>query len=156
MELIFKNGNVELAEHIAYKDENLGKIRLIRGGDTEGIWVVFSDADKKKYDDDSLHGETVIAALCNQSLAGVPWGAYVKVTLDGVNRPTCVCEDVFGEDPTFFYPDWASEKICEHFLTQLQENKYKLDDDLRAYLVPHIVNAPESDTTTVLKQLLGQ
>jgi len=156
MELIFNDGNVELAEHIPHKNENMGKIRLVRNGDTEGIWVMFSDADKKKYDDDSLRGETVIAALCNQSLAGVPWGAYVKVTLDGENRPKCVCEDVFGDDPTFFYPDWASEKVCEHFAQQLQANKYKLDDDMRAYLIPHIANAPESDVTAALKQLLEQ
>jgi hypothetical protein len=156
MELIFKNGNVELAEHIPHKNENMGKVRLTRNGDTEGIWVMFSDADKKKYDDDSLYGETVIAALCNQSLAGVPWGAYVKVTLDGVNRPTCVCEEIFGDDPTFFYPDWASEKVCEHFAQQLQANKYKLDDDMRAFLIPHIANAPESEVTAALTQLLEQ
>lgn len=157
MELLFKSGNVELAEHIAYKDENLGKIRLTRDGETEGVWVMFSDENKALYNDDEVYDVEVVAVLCNPTLAGVPWGAYVKVNLDGVNRPTCICEDQFADGHTFQYADWALTQITEGVLKDLQAGTYKIDEPgLKEYLIPILKQAPESDVTAALKSLLEQ
>lgn len=157
MEITFKSGLHTLEKHIPYIEANLGKVRLTREGETEGIWVMFSEEDKKKYDNDELNGEEILAVLCNQSLAGVPWGAYIKVTLEGVNRPTCVCEEVFGDNPTFVYADWASASICDNILKNLQDKTYSLEQEgLRDRLILHVNNAPESDTIAALKALLEQ
>lgn len=157
MELIFKNGNVELPEHIPYKKENLGKIRLIRDGESEGVWAMFSDANKALYNDDEVSGVDVIAVLCNPTMAGVPWGSYIKVTLEGINRPTCICEDQFADGHIFQYADWALTQITEGVLKDLQDGTYKIDQPgLKEYLITILKQAPESDATTVLKQLLEQ
>lgn len=156
MELIFKNGNVVLDQHISHDDKRLGKIRLISDGDAEGIWVMFSEEGKKKYDDDTTSGTDVVV-LCNASLAGVPWGAYVKIEYRGSERPVAICEDQFEVGHTFAFADWASESICTHYLKGLQEDKYHLTDEgLRDYLIGHVANAPESDVTAALKSLLEQ
>lgn len=155
MELIFNNGNVELDQHIAYDERRLGKIRLIRDGDTEGIWALFSEEGKKKYNDDTQDGGTDVVVLCNQSLAGVPWGAYVKVEFRGEDRPVCVCEEVFGDNPTFIMADWAAASACDNALKNLQEGNYNIEDEgLREYLIGLLKVAPESDVTAALKDLL--
>lgn len=157
MELIFKNGNATLDKHIPYDKENLGKIRLIREGDAEGIWAMFSEDGKKKYNDDATNSGTDVVVLCNQSLAGVPWGAYVKVEYQGSDRPVAICEDQFDAGHIFQYADWASASICESISKELQEGKYKIDEPgLKEYLVFHIANAPESDITAALKTLMEQ
>lgn len=157
MELIFKNGNVELDKHISYDGKHLGKIRLIRNGEAEGIWAMFSEEGKKKYENDGTTSGSDVVVLCNASLAGVPWGAYVKIEYSGVNRPIANCDDIFSDSPTFTYADWASASICESISKELQEGKYKIDEPgLKEYLVFHIANAPESDITAALKTLMEQ
>lgn len=156
MELIFNNGNVELDQHISYDEKRLGKIRLVRDGDTEGIWALFSEEGKKKYDDDN-YGDTDVVVLCNQSLAGVPWGSYVKIEYRGEDRPICICEDVFGDDPTFTMADWAAASACDNVLKNLQEGNYNLDTPgVRDYILSLLKVAPESDVTAALKALLEQ
>lgn len=157
MELIFSNGNVNLDQHIPYDKDCLGKVRLSRNGMTEGVWAAFSPEDKKKYDNDELYGEEVIAVLCNDTLCGVPWGAYLKVELRGDERPVASCEEIFGDNPTFTLADWAAASVCEGVFKGLQEGKYKIDQNgLRDYLVMILKTAPESDVTAALKSLLEQ
>lgn len=155
MELTFKSGNVELAEHIPMKNENFGKVLVIRDDLKEGVWVAFSEEDKKKYDDDELSGEVLTAVLVNPTLSGVPWGAYIRVTLNGENRPTCEYEDVFGDSPDFVIADWAAKMNCEGVYGDLQAGKYTIDDmNIREFLTEQLKTAPESDITAALKQLL--
>lgn len=155
MELPFKSGNVELAEHIPLKNENFGKVLVIRGDLKEGVWAAFSEEDKKKYDDDDLSGEVLTAVLVNPTLSGVPWGAYIRVTLNGENRPTCECEDVFGDTPNFVIADWAAAMNCEGVLRDLQAGTYTLDDlNTREFIIQQLKTAPESDITAALTQLL--
>lgn len=157
MELTFKSGNVELSEHIPYKKENLAKIRLIRDGDTEGVWAMLSTEGKALYNDDEIYDTEIIAVLCNPALAGVPWGSYIKINLDGMNRPTCICEDQFEDGHIFQYADWAIAQITEGMLKDLQDGKYKIDEPgLKEYLIGILKQAPESDVTEVLKSLLEQ
>lgn len=156
MELIFKNGNVELEKHIPYVKEYLGKVRLTRGGDTEGVWVVFSKEDHEKYNNDDLNGETIIGVLCNDSLAGVPWGTYIKVELNGGDRPFMHCEEVFGDTPEFVIADWAATQAVEGVFKDLQAGTYTLDPAVRSYLLMTLKTAPESDVTEALKSLMEQ
>ena len=157
MELTFKNGNVSIDQHIEYVKENLGKIRLIRNGDAEGIWAMFSPEGKKKYNDDTLNSGSDVVVLCNQSLNGVPWGSYVKIEYRGDQRPVAVCEEQFEEGHIFMYPDWASSQICEGMLKDLTAGKYKIDEPgLKDYLITILKQAPESDVTEALKSLLEQ
>lgn len=157
MELIFKNGNVELDKHISYDGKHLGKIRLIRNGEAEGIWAMFSEEGKKKYENDGMTSGSDVVVLCNASLAGVPWGAYVKIEYSGVNRPIANCDDIFSDSPTFTYADWASASICENLLKHLNAGDYKITyEGLKEYLIEHVKNAPESDVTAALKALLEQ
>ena len=157
MELTFLDGNVTLEKHIPYDKENLGKVRLTRNGMTEGVWVAFSPEDKKKYESDDTYGQTIIAVLCNDSLAGVPWGAYIKIELRGDERPVCSCEEIFGDNPTFVIADWVAAQATDGIFKDLQEGKYKLEDDgVRDYLNLVLKTAPESDITAALKTLLEQ
>ncbi len=157
MELIFSNGNVILNKHIPMEEKNLRKVRLSRDGVSEGVWVVFSEEDVKKYDDDTLYGEYIIGALCNDVLCGVPWGSYLKVELVGRDRPLASCEEIFGDKPSFIIADWAAASSCDWALRALKSGEYKLDDDgVREYLILILKTAPESDVTAALKSLLEQ
>jgi hypothetical protein len=157
MELIFKNGNMVLPKHIPYDKDCLGKVRLTRSGCSEGIWVAFSAEDKVRYDNDDLRGEYVIGVVCNDTLCGVPWGAYLKVELMGDERPVSVCEEVFGDTPTFTIADWAAASTCESIMKSLSGGEYKLEDaGVRDYIILMLKTAPESDVTEALKQLLEQ
>ncbi len=157
MEIPFLNGKMTLEKHIPCDKAYFGKIRLTRAGDTEGIWVVFSPEDKKKYDNDDLRGEHVLAVVCNDNLCGVPWGAYIKVELMGDERPIASCEEVFGENPTFIIADWAAEQGCNGLYKGLSDGAYKLEDaGVRDYLIMLLRTAPETDVTAALKQLLEQ
>lgn len=157
MEIPFLNGSMTLEKHIAYDKAGLGKVRLTRNGETEGIWVAFSSEDKKKYDNDDLRGEHILGVVCNDNLCGVPWGSYVKVELMGDERPIASCEEIFGEHPTFVITDWAAEQACNSIYKSLSDGAYKLEDaGVRDYLIMLLRTAPETDVTAALKQLLEQ
>lgn len=154
MQLTFKSGTHTLADHIPHKDANLIKIRLIREGNAEGIWAMVTDEDRMRYNDDNGSG-SAIAVLCNQSLAGVPWGAYLPIRLCGDQRPVCHVQDHFEDGTKISYADWASASICESILKGLQDGSYKLEDQgLKEGMILHVLNAPESDVTAALKSLL--
>lgn len=157
MELKFKNGNVTIDKHIPYVNENLGKIRLVSGGSTEGVWVALSEEDKKKYNNDDLYDEHIVGVICNASMSGIPWGAYVKVTLSGINRPMCECSDIFEEGQKFQYADWAADSICDNLAKSLASGELKLEEPAsRAYLIDILTYASDNDVTAALKSLLEQ
>jgi len=73
------------------EESQLGKIRLmLEAGDmAEGIWVWIHPDYRAKYDNNDSCGELIVCALANQSLLGIPWGAYVLARTNGESRPEC-------------------------------------------------------------------
>lgn len=157
MELTFLDGNVTLEEHIPYDKGRMGKVRLTRDGMTERVWIALSPEGQKKYQSDDTYGETIIAVLCNDSLAGVPWGSYLKIELRGDECPVCSFEETFGDKASYTLADWAAGQAAEGVFKDLQEGKYKLEDEgVREYLTLVLKTAPESDTVSILKTTLEQ
>jgi hypothetical protein len=90
-------------EHFQPKNSNTVKLRLTlpRSDGAENIWMAVSDQDMEAYSKEVRDGEETIrlGVLRNQSLAGLPWGAYVPYRLVGDGRPES-CIEVFSDaDP---------------------------------------------------------
>lgn len=109
VEIKYNGKTYTLPSHIEHKDENLIKIRLVHDdGMGEGIWAWIHPKDKADYEADGFDDDYErVAVLANQSLVGVPWGAYVPYRLDGDNRPESICHEVidFKNDSPQFSPD---------------------------------------------------
>ena len=60
-----------------------------RAGDAEDIWCRLNAVDVADYDADVMDGTIRVAALMNDSLAGIPWGTIVPYILNGRARPVC-------------------------------------------------------------------
>lgn len=87
------------------EESQLGKIRLMleAGDSAEGIWVWVHPDYRAKYEDDDSEDELIVCALANQSLLGLPWGAYVLAQTRGSNRPECYAKSHDGlEGPASF------------------------------------------------------
>lgn len=88
-------------------ENQLIKLNLSRGGDSEGIWAAIHEIDVADYESTTFDNEyTRVCVLLNHALAGIPWGAYVPYKLQGDSRPVAVFEEIINidNDPVYF-PD---------------------------------------------------
>lgn len=99
---------------IPYDDNNI-KLNIIDSdGESEGIWAVISDEDKKDYDANKHDSEySRVALLRNVSILGIPWGTYVPYKLQGSNRPV------------FDFRDGIGGKMCFNQVDSLIRNEEK-------------------------------
>jgi hypothetical protein len=59
----------------------------------EGIWVVGNEAFNRDYESDNK-GNVHIVMTLNHSFAGVPWGAFIPVKMNGANRPVAIFNEI--------------------------------------------------------------
>lgn len=153
MELKFKSGTVELDSHIPYVEDRLAKIRLISDGDAEGIWAMFTEEGKRRYQDDEAFGYDTVA-LCNNSLAGVPYGAYIRIEYQGSQRPVCICESHFEPGHQFEYTEWGLESLLQGVSSDLKVMPDMIKDPSFREFLLRILPKSESDVAVALKELM--
>lgn len=132
VEIKLNNTTYELPSHIVVlpeaNEEHYTKLDLSRFGDHEGIWMVIHEKDIQDYKDDVVdENYTRVGVLMNQSLCGIPWGAYVPYKLQGQSRPVAVFEDIINPetDDVHFPPEVLKayqEAVAEHETSEENEN----------------------------------
>ena len=110
VQLDFLVGPKEITE-FELKDANLRKANVQRAGESEGLWIWLNDADLQKYSDDNDHTSIIIGVLANHALNGIPWGAFVPFRLGGLNRPTCVMDEMLDLKKRPIYHPEAKKQI---------------------------------------------
>ena len=90
---------IDEIEEFELKEGNLKKINLNHdeGLNGEGIWAWLSDADVKKYNEDNK-GDYGVAVAANQSLIGIPWGAFFPFQFMGSTRPVCNIDKLINRE----------------------------------------------------------
>lgn len=83
------------------------KLKLTRDGQNEGIWMYVHPEDVTAYESDVHDLDFIrLGILVNQSICGIPWGAYIPYKLAGKDRPVAVFEKVIDvSQPPQFHPE---------------------------------------------------
>jgi hypothetical protein len=93
------NIGLDSFEAFEVKTKNLRKVNIInKYGNVEGIWAFLTDKDCIIYDSDTPTQEYSIAVCDNDTLMGIPAGAYLPIKFMGSNRPICYVDDFMNRD----------------------------------------------------------